>query len=104
MTFTEEQLEILHQALPHFESAKRGYVKNAPRYLTEAVINVYESTGKTLTSKDLSCAICVLRIYQRVGALYFKDIEELQTKTIEENEKKTEKRNSSKTKRNTSKG
>ena len=83
MTFTEEQLEILKQATPHFESAKRGYVKNAPRHLTEQIINVYESTGKTLTSKDLSCAICVLRIYQRVGALYFKDIEEL--KQIEEN-------------------
>ena len=99
MTFTEEQLEILKQATPHFESAKRGYVKNAPRHLTEQIINVYESTGKTLTSKDLSCAICVLRIYQRVGALYFKDIEELQTKTIEENEK-TEKRHTGKTKRN----
>jgi len=76
MNFTEEQLEILKQATPHFESAKRGYVKNAPRYLTEQVINVYESTGKTLASKDLSCAICVLRIYQIVGALYFKDLEE----------------------------
>jgi len=78
MNFTDEQLEILQQARPHFDSARRGFIRNAPRYLTEQVINVYESTGRTILSKDLTCAVCVLRIYQAAGALYFKDIEERQ--------------------------
>ena len=47
-----------------------------------------EATGKKIMSKDLSCAVCVLRIYQTVGKTYFSDLaerEELEKNIIEEN-------------------
>lgn len=107
MTFTDKQWELLKQASPHFENARRERVRNAPRWLTQQVIDVYESaTGKHMFHKDLSCAVCVLRIYQTVGKLYFDDLKNHQnndkmtsneTKNIETKEddtgSKTKKRN-----------
>lgn len=73
---TDEQYNILKNAEPHFNSAKRERIYNAPRWLTEQVINIFEAvTGKTMPHKDLSCAICVLRIYQTVGKLYDEETE-----------------------------
>ena len=90
MTYTDEQLGILAQAHPHFETARRDYIRNAPRWLTEQVIGVYEAaTGRTIASRDLGCAICVLRIYQTVGKTYFADIEERRI-TKEKEAKKNE--------------
>lgn len=91
MIFTEEQYNILKQATPHFETAKHEYVRNAPRWLTSQVINVYEAaTGKTIMSKDLSCAVCVLRIYQIVGRQFFLDKQEREKILSEENAKQSE--------------
>lgn len=74
MIYTEEQWKIIKQASPHYETAKHEYIRNAPRWLTEQVINVYESaTGKTVLHKDLSCAVCVLNIYKQIGKTYFQD-------------------------------
>ena len=77
MIYTDEQWELIRQASPHFETAKRDYIRNAPRWLTEQIMSVYEgATGKTIMSRDLSCAVCVLRIYQTVGKTYFADLQE----------------------------
>lgn len=74
MIYTEEQWKIIKQASPHYESARHEYIRNAPRWLTEQIINVYEAaTGKTMMHKDLSCAVCVLNIYKQVGKTYFQD-------------------------------
>ena len=79
MIYNDEQFKALTQALPHFKSAKHGYIRNAPRWLTEQVINVYEAaTGKTIASKSLSCAVCVLNVYALVADTYFKDEKERQ--------------------------
>ena len=73
--YTDEQWKIIRQAAPHYESARLGYVRNAPRWLTEQVIAVYEAaTGNTLQSKNLSCATCVLNIYNTIGRTYFKEL------------------------------
>lgn len=77
MIYTEEQWKIIKQASPHYESARHEYIRNAPRWLTEQIIKVYEAaTGKTMMHKDLSCAVCVLNIYKQVGKTYFADIKE----------------------------
>lgn len=77
MIYTEEQWKIIKQASPHYETARHEYIRNAPRWLTEQVINVYEAaTGKTVMHKDLSCAVCVLNIYKQIGKTYFADLEE----------------------------
>lgn len=74
-TLTDEQWKEFKKASPHFKSAKQEYIRNAPRWLTESVINIYESaTGNTIMSKDINCAVCVLRIYQTAGKLYFSEL------------------------------
>lgn len=77
MIYNEKQWEIIEQASPHYLTARREYIRNAPRWLTEQIIEVYENaTGKTIMSKDLSCSVCVLHIYQQIGRTYFSDLEE----------------------------
>ena len=85
MTFTDEQFELLTKALPHFESARRERVRNAPRWLTEQTISIYEAaTGKRMLHKNLSCAVCVLRVYQAVGKLYFDDLKNHQNNNFKD--------------------
>lgn len=73
----EQQWNLLKQAAPHFESARHEYIRNAPRWLTQQVIDVYEAaTDRTIHSKDLSCAVCVLNIYKQASGLYFYNLEE----------------------------
>lgn len=84
---TDEQWIAFKEASPHFLSAKNEYLRNAPRWLTESVINIYESaTGKTILNKNLSCEHCVLRVYQTAGKLYFSELS--RREKLEKEEKK----------------
>ena len=86
MIYTEEQYRILKQATPHFESVKHEVIKNAPRWLTEQIIDVYEqATHKTIFHKDLSCAICVLNIYKLIGKTFDEDTKEREATLKDEN-------------------
>lgn len=86
MIFTDEQWKIIKEASPHFKTARQEYIRNAPRYLTEQIMNIYESaTGNNIMSKDINCATCVLRIYQTVGKAYFSDLDEREKLEKEEN-------------------
>ena len=92
MIFTDEQWKIVKEAGPHFRTARQDYVRNAPMYLTQMLINIYESaTGKTLANKDVTCAGCVLRLYQTVGKAYFSDLEERENLEREKLEKEENK-------------
>ncbi len=76
MIFTDEQFEALKIAEPHFETARNGYVKGVLRVITNKVADIYfEATGQKIP-KTWSCSICVLNLYRKVGAAYFKDKEE----------------------------
>lgn len=103
-TLTDEQWEEFKKASPHFLSAKNEYIRNAPRWLTESVINIYESaTGKIILNKDLSCATCVLNIYKVAGKLYFSELS--RREKLEENKdgtrnEKPKRRDKTKTKGN----
>lgn len=104
MTFTDNQYEILKNAEPHFVSAKHNTVRNAPYWMTSEVIRVYEeATGKRLPSRDVTCAVCVLRIYQIVGKEFFNDapfhqkseiVNILTTNTLEDENAKQSENNS----------
>lgn len=90
MIFTDEQWNEIKKASPHFESARREYIRNAPSWLTKSVVEIYEAaTGNKIPNRDFTCAICVLRIYQTIGKAYFADLKEredaLKQKTEEEN-------------------
>ena len=92
MIFTDEQWKIVKEAGPHFRTARQDYVRNAPMYLTQMLINIYESaTGKTLANKDVTCAGCVLRVYQTVGKAYFSALEERENIEKEKLEKEENK-------------
>lgn len=88
MIFNEEQWNIIKKASPHYETAKRDFIRNATRKMTEDIVGVYEAaTGKTVPNKDSHCSVCVLRIYQIIGKAYFADLKERQKM---EDEKKAE--------------
>lgn len=106
MTYNDEQWELIRMASPHFESARHEYIRNAPRWLTQQIIDVYEqATGRKIPNRDLGCAVCVLRIYQTIGRTYFEDLEhrkqkeEQNAKTIRENTEKDRKPDSRKRKK-----
>lgn len=85
---TDEQYNLLKEATPHFLSAKRECIRNAPRWLTEQIVSVYEAvTGKTVVHKDFNCAVCVLRIYQLVGKLFDEETRDRAKTLNEENAK-----------------
>lgn len=87
MIYTEEQWKLIKQASPHYETARHEYIRNAPRWLTEQIINVYEAaTGKTVMHKDLSCAVCVLNIYKQISKTYFADLEERKKLELEDDD------------------
>lgn len=88
MIYTDEQYEILSQAKPHFETVKRDYIRNAPKWLTEQIINVYEiATKKTIMNKDMNCSICVMNIYKIIGKTYDADTKEREAKVNEVDDK-----------------
>lgn len=77
MIYTDEQFNLLKRAEPHFESVKRDFLRNAPKWLTEQIINVYEiATKKTILNKDINCSICVMNIYKLIGKTYDSDKKE----------------------------
>lgn len=85
MIYNDSEWLIIKKASPHYESAKRNYIRNVPSWLIEEITSVYESaTGKKILHKDFSCAICVLHIIQMIGKTYFSDLEERE-KLEEEN-------------------
>lgn len=91
MIYTNEQYEILSQAKPHFETVKRDYIRNAPKWLTEQIINVYEiATKKTILNKDMNCSICVMNIYKLIGKTYDADTKERKEKINETSKTVTE--------------
>ena len=102
MIYNDEEWRIIKEASPHYKTARQEYIRNAPRWLTEQVINIYESvTGKTILDKDLSCAHCVLRIYQIAGKLYFSELdrrEKLEEEKKNVRDDQSKRRNQKKTK------
>lgn len=91
MIYSEEQWKLIKQASPHYETTRHEYIRNAPRWLTEQIINVYEAaTGKTMMHKDLSCAVCVLNIYKQIGKTYFADLEERKKLESKDNDTRSE--------------
>ncbi len=91
MIYSNEQWDIIKKASPHYETTRHEYIRNAPRQLTEQVMNVYEAaTGKKIYSKDLSCAVCVLHIYQQIGKTYFADLEEKNKLESKDNDTRSE--------------
>lgn len=77
MNFTIEQYNRLWDAEIHFKSAvKSGCVKNCPRWLVDTVADVYEEATGEVVNRNFNCAVCVFNFLNKVGKLYFADMEE----------------------------
>lgn len=101
MIYTEEQYRILKQATPHFESVKHEVIKNAPRWLTEQIIDVYEqATKKHIFNKDLNCAVCVMNIYKIIGKTFDEDTKERAEKSSQNENVTQDKQNITQDKQN----
>lgn len=73
-TFTREQLQDLWEAEVHFDSViHTDSIKNAPKWLTERVVNIFEKATKQHLNIDYYCPVCVMRVYRIVAPIYFKD-------------------------------
>lgn len=93
MIYTDEQFNLLKRAEPHFESVKRDFLRNAPKWLTEQIINVYEiATKKTILNKDTNCSICVMNIYKLIGKTYDSDKKEREAIVTSEKTNVTQKK------------
>lgn len=81
MTFTQEQIQALSEAELHFDSVcHHDYIRNAPRWLTQKIVEIYDNTVGVKTNLNLSCSACVMRIYKTIGKKYYAD-----KKLLEEN-------------------
>lgn len=98
MTFTKEQIQALSEAELHFDSVcHHDYIRNAPRWLTQKIVEIYDNTVGVKTNLNLSCSACVMRIYKAIGKKYYADKKLLEeNERLEDNQKEdaTEKRQS----------
>lgn len=108
MTFTKEQIQALSEAELHFDSVcHHDYIRNAPRWLTQKIVEIYDNTVGVKTNLNLSCSACVMRIYKAIGKKYYADKKLLEENERREDNKKedaTKKRNSGSTNRETADG
>lgn len=72
--FTKEQYDALYEAQIHFITVRTSNcIKNAPRWLTDQVADVWEQrTGQTV-NRNWSCSSCVFNFYNMVGKYYLQD-------------------------------
>ena len=96
MTFNKEQLNALYPAEVHFLSSQHDVIRSAPSWLTEQVIEIYQSATGRKMNYSRGCSACVLNIYKTIGKLYLADKAEQEQKStvnIETKPKKSRKKN-----------
>lgn len=76
MNFTKEQFDSLYDAKIHFESSKKGFIRNCPRWLTDHVADVFEVATGEKVRRNWNCSTCVFNFISRVANLYLQDLEE----------------------------
>lgn len=78
MTFTVEQLKALEPYEQHFTTAIRSKYARYPGVNGVRIIHgIYATAVKTAPALHASCSSCIFRLLTDVGALYFKDKEEM---------------------------
>jgi hypothetical protein len=79
MTFTAEQLKALEPYEQHFNTAIRSRYARYPGQNGVRIIHqIYSSVVKNAPRLNASCSSCIFRLLTEVGAIYFKDKEEMQ--------------------------
>ena len=92
---TNEDFELLKPFETQFERAKSDWVKNEPHKHLEILERIYVANAETKPLPlNYNCAGCILGLFKRLGALYFKKKAEIEANTTEQAEqpKPTKKR------------
>ena len=72
--FTEEQIKELGQYETYFESAViADYVRNIPSDKLAKILKIWEEASGEITKGKLTCGVCQLTFFKKVGKHYFKD-------------------------------
>jgi hypothetical protein len=79
MILTAEQIKELSQYESHFKTAiESRYAKYPGAIGITTIHSVYSQVAKNVPPLNTSCSSCIFRLLTEVGAIYFKDKEEMQ--------------------------
>lgn len=79
MILTAEQIRELSQYESHFKTAiESRYAKYPGANGVKVIHSIYTSVAKNVPPLNASCSSCIFRLLTEVGAIYFKDKEEMQ--------------------------
>lgn len=79
MILTAEQINELSQYESHFRTAiESRYAKYPGANGVKTIHSIYSQVAKNVPPLNTSCSSCIFRLLTEVGAIYFKDKEEMQ--------------------------
>ena len=79
MILNAEQIQALSQYESHFRTAiESRYAKYPGANGVKTIHTIYSSVAKNVPPLNASCSSCIFRLLTEVGAIYFKDKEEMQ--------------------------
>jgi hypothetical protein len=79
MVLTAEQIKDLQPYESHFKTAiDSRYAKYPGANGVKVIHTIYSSVVKNVPPLNASCSSCIFRLLTEVGAIYFKDKEEMQ--------------------------
>jgi hypothetical protein len=79
MILTAEQIKELSQYESHFKTAiESRYAKYPGANGVKVIHSIYKQVAKNVPPLNASCSSCIFRLLTEVGAIYFKDKEEMQ--------------------------
>lgn len=79
MKLTQNELEIVGRWEKNLRTAIRAkYLRHVGRAAIETMVPIYERATGHRVRVNSSCGACVLDFLQRMGAIYFADLEEME--------------------------
>lgn len=102
--FTKEQIETLKEFEPYFRSATvANYVRNIQANKLQIIIENWERASGEIIKERMSCGVCQLNFFKRVGKQYFEDKKQYQEESRKEREETQAQEETPKPKKRTTK-
>lgn len=99
MKLTQKELEIVGRWERNLRTAIRAkYLRHVGRMAIETMVPIYERATGHRVRVNSNCGACVLDFLQRMGAVYFADLEEMEAAKSAQPETEAPKRRSKKKK------
>lgn len=100
MKLTQEEIATLSKWELNMRTAVRSkYLRHVGRMAIETMVPIYERATGYRIRVNSNCGACVLDFLQRMGAVYFADLEEMEAAKNAQPETEAPKRRSKKKKR-----